>query len=68
MTEERAQYTVWLDAICPKCGSTAAVTLPYASMGYLTGDMILCYACGQVNFMRNNGQQRDNPTKTTEAR
>lgn len=50
MTEERAEYITWPDATCPKCGSTAAVTIPYASRGYLTGDAILCYTCGVVSL------------------
>jgi len=37
-------------AICPKCGSGAAVLIPASRVGALY-DFITCYACGKVSIV-----------------
>ena len=38
-------------AICPKCGSNAAVRIPASRVGALY-DFITCYACGGVSIVK----------------
>jgi hypothetical protein len=50
-------------AICPKCGSQAAVRVPASKVGK-SHDFILCYGCGEVSVVEKAINHGDTETQS----